>query len=529
MCLRPLRAMVVAVAICVLLLPGGYAQSNTRNPSANPASQQSPITDQPVGPPIAPVPDTPEPTVQPIPISPLSIPPFVIPTLTSQAPVTVPPSAAPVSAMPVSEPPFSASPVTPDPTSGAPVSPEPTSGAPVSPEPTSGAPVTPEPTSGAPVTEPPTTAAPTTEPPTTEPPTTELPTTGSPTIAPSVLPVTDQPTKKPTTEKPTTEKPTGSRTDEPSNSEPTKSPTPAPSRAPRPTTPAEPLNGVTMVLVGITALNADSIAAWEKTTTEYIESFYDDVSNARDVGASNVVTTISLTNQATVTRRLLWGRSLQSSGGQVQLTYNQELSFTAQNDKVTSADVAAGPFDTSSRRTEYVVTLRNSGDEGLSKVVSAEEVVVPETKSTSSSGLSTGAIAGIAVGGAIVLMLLMWAISKWVLYRSNKLSGYIGDVEDAPPTSIKTGPDDVSTMDGYSKVRSSRESLAGYGDQSVATVDYDYSKAYGGGADHSVSSAGGTFGSNPNAFGANQGVLAAGAYPDDGSYEAPDANVREAH
>lgn len=62
---------------------------------------------------------------------------------------------------------------------------------------------------------------------------------------------------------------------------------------------------------------------------------------------------------------------------------------------------------------------------------------------------------------------------------------------------------------------------------SVATVDYDYSKAYGGGADHSVSSAGGTFGSNPNALGANQGVLAAGGYPDDGSFEAADGNVRE--
>jgi hypothetical protein len=31
---------------------------------------------------------------------------------------------------------------------------------------------------------------------------------------------------------------------------------------------------------------------------------------------------------------------------------------------------------------------------------------------------------------------------------------------------------------------------------SVATVDYDYSKAYGGAGDTSVSSAGGTFGSN---------------------------------
>ena len=54
-------------------------------------------------------------------------------------------------------------------------------------------------------------------------------------------------------------------------------------------------------------------------------------------------------------------------------------------------------------------------------------------------------------------------------------------------------------------------------------MDYDYSKAYGGGADHSVSSAGGTFGSNPQAFGANQGAVAAGAatlgnFSDDGSF-----------
>ena len=212
-------------------------------------------------------------------------------------------------------------------------------------------------------------------------------------------------------------------------------------------------------------MNADTITAWEETTADYIQSFYDDVSNARDVGADNVVTTITLTKQTPVSRRLLWGRSLQSSSGKVQLTYNQELSFNQQNKQVTNADVASGPFDTSSRRTEYVVELRNSDDKGLSQVVTAEEVVVPATKSTSSSGLSTAAIAGIAVGGAVVLMLLMCAISKWVAYRSNKLNGYVGDVEDAPPTTIKTGHDDVSTMDGYSRVRSSRESLAGYGDQ----------------------------------------------------------------
>jgi hypothetical protein len=71
---------------------------------------------------------------------------------------------------------------------------------------------------------------------------------------------------------------------------------------------------------------------------------------------------------------------------------------------------------------------------------------------------------------------------------------------------------------------------------SVATVDYDYSKAYGGGGDTSVSSAGGTFGSNvqgvstldptkASAFGAVD------EYPDDDSvelrYRDPKAVVKE--
>ena len=68
-------------------------------------------------------------------------------------------------------------------------------------------------------------------------------------------------------------------------------------------------------------------------------------------------------------------------------------------------------------------------------------------------------------------------------------------------------------------------------------MDYDYSKAYGGGAGQSVSSAGGTFGSTPHALGANQGAVAAGAgttatlggFSDDVSFgeEAGGANVRE--
>jgi hypothetical protein len=78
---------------------------------------------------------------------------------------------------------------------------------------------------------------------------------------------------------------------------------------------------------------------------------------------------------------------------------------------------------------------------------------------------------------------------------------------------------------------------------SVATVDYDYSKAYGGGGDTSVSSAGGTFGSNtkgdqqsaldPAVAGATGAALGggAGSFNDADSFEKhyrdPSASVKE--
>ena len=74
---------------------------------------------------------------------------------------------------------------------------------------------------------------------------------------------------------------------------------------------------------------------------------------------------------------------------------------------------------------------------------------------------------------------------------------------------------------------------------SVATVDYDYSKAYGGGGDTSVSSAGGTFGSQTHAnaaggatlgastLGTNGGPLDSG-YPGNGAqFRGAMGNVRE--
>ena len=93
------------------------------------------------------------------------------------------------------------------------------------------------------------------------------------------------------------------------------------------------------------------------------------------------------------------------------------------------------------------------------------------------------------------------------------------------------GDDGVSTLAepaGRPSGTQSGEELAGYGDQSVATVDYDYSKAYGGGGEGSVvSSAGGTLGQQTSGGGtlgtaAAAGVAAAGGasiFSDDASFE----------
>ena len=215
-------------------------------------------------------------------------------------------------------------------------------------------------------------------------------------------------------------------------------------------------------------MSAEAVTAWEASTKEYIETFYSDPTNTKAVSAQDVTTDLTVTSLGPPSRRFLMGRFLQTSSDQVQVTYSQLLNFNPTVSKVDVEKVASYPFDSGSRLVEYLAVLQNSGNSALAKVTKVSEVTIPVTPNKgggSSSALSTGAIIGIAVGGAVVLVILMCAISKWVLYRSSKHSGYVGDVEDAPPTSIRAGQDDVSTMDGYSKVRSSRESLAGYGDQ----------------------------------------------------------------
>jgi len=110
---------------------------------------------------------------------------------------------------------------------------------------------------------------------------------------------------------------------------------------------------------------------------------------------------------------------------------------------------------------------------------------------------------GIAVGGAAGLLLLLGG--GYYFFR-NKNNGakqvYSDGVYDNAPVSTVNGRmnnenDDISTLaESTTHKLSGRSGIGGYGDQSVATIDYDYSKAYGmGGGDSVVSASGGTFGS----------------------------------
>eukprot|EP00536_Pseudo-nitzschia_multiseries_P004400 jgi/Psemu1/253561/estExt_Genewise1Plus.C_730030 len=129
--------------------------------------------------------------------------------------------------------------------------------------------------------------------------------------------------------------------------------------------------------------------------------------------------------------------------------------------------------------------------------------------------LSKPAIIGIACGAAGILILIV----LFATYCRNEPEERSDDnLSDEPPMQVETRDDDISTLAGPNGPPT-------YGDQSVATVDYDYSKAYAGGGDTSVSSAGGTLGSNTQnislptnaaATGATLGVLGS----DDESYSA---------
>lgn len=259
------------------------------------------------------------------------------------------------------------------------------------------------------------------------------------------------------------------------------------------------LTGLQMTLVGVSSLSGESQRTWEKVTQDYVRDFF---KTNPDLGVDDVTAVFKITNQNAVFRRQLRGRrQLQE---QLVLTYDENMVYRSTD--ATAEYVAEVPFLSAQSRTDYIRLLRNSGDDAWGGLVATSNLKFPEEPSSGGGGgLSTPVIIGIAVGGAVLLALGLGG-GAYMNRRSKRDSGS-NRQKDTPPAVIPTQGmkgDEVSTLAEPSKVVGAGDVSVGYGDQSVATVDYDYSKAYGGAADHSVSSAGGTFGSNIHS-GGNQG------------------------
>mmetsp|Transcript_16482 Transcript_16482/g.28739 ORF Transcript_16482/g.28739 Transcript_16482/m.28739 type:complete len:663 (+) Transcript_16482:106-2094(+) len=309
------------------------------------------------------------------------------------------------------------------------------------------------------------------------------------------------------------------------------------------------LRGLEMQLFGISSFGESVQENWETVTEAFsAESvqklFSSTVSSYQTI--YNVTSSVLVVPPADGSGRRLSRRLQQPTQNSVMITYTQTMIYETNDDTVTPDLLAVLPFETEPLRMQYVDYMNKfSGDPVLEQVTETSQVTVagptmppinipptnPPMIIDDEPILSTPAIIGIACGGGALLLLIAF---YFLFCRKRNTKAVTSD----PPlnVAVSTKDDEVSTLHDPTVPGHSAQH-AQPGDQSVATVDYDYSKAYGNG-DTSVSSAGGTFGSNTfnqSAFdpgnAAATGATLGPAFDDDESFEAhyrtPGANSKE--
>jgi len=249
-------------------------------------------------------------------------------------------------------------------------------------------------------------------------------------------------------------------------------------------------------------MSDEEVALFEQKTAEYVMDFnFDDV--------FDVTTTIKVTKQDPPFVPLV--RRLNTDPGFLVIEYDQTISYRTNDPNVVSSDVLKGPWLKSSSRASYIEEyLLQENPNNFFDGVEDATVTFPNENANANQfinndeddeGGSGGLIGGI-VGGLAGVGLLVGGLVIRKKRQARKDEFAVAMEDDIRPPSqlqLSQGDEEVSTLAEPTPrlgVMTSNESLAGYGDQSVATVDYDYSKAYGGGGDTSVSSAGGTLGEN---------------------------------
>ena len=369
--------------------------------------------------------------------------------------------------------------------------------------------------------------------------------TPMPTDAPVLEPTTDEPISSPPTDKPTTRTPTSSPTPVPSTGFPSSSPTPVPSTgfpSPYPTTlqpsgnptisPSLPkgttasptisapptvsptlkeqstgkIRGLSVTLYGISAI--ESTDEWELTTADFYNFVYNDVQPG---GISNVDVKLEITNveDGKVERRQRGRRGLQNDDeAGIVISYNQKTFYRSDNPNYNpSEDLVLLPLSSSSFRAKYVDRLKElNGYEDLTEVseISSSSNKPPAPSPSSNDGLGTGAIVGISIG-AVVLVFAMIIAGITQYNKKHYKDKPLPNTVEYNPNTQTTGRGDESLSVSVPTGPSSGVNSFSYNDQqTVQTMDYDYTAAYGGaGADFSVSNAEGTLGSRTRQTGAD--------------------------
>merc|ERR1719223_1098698 len=199
---------------------------------------------------------------------------------------------------------------------------------------------------------------------------------------------------------------------------------------------------------------------------------------------------------------------------QVTITYDQSITYRIIPGKEADIeDIVSTPFNNISRRRIYLELLRNGGNDAFAALVEVKEPKLPsideDTDDDGGGGdkdVSTGgAVLAIIIGvGSTVVFILIIGGAYWWWNQKKKKQQYDSSQpsrDPSYPNNVQVGVtarDEVSTLvdpESRNGIINNAASLAGYGTQSIGTVDYDYVKVYGGGTgDKSVSTAGGTIG-----------------------------------
>ena len=292
---------------------------------------------------------------------------------------------------------------------------------------------------------------------------------------------------------------------------------------------------MTLTLYGIG--HVESVSEWEDVTSGFFRGVYYEVLLPGG-GTSEIVVLVKATGVVPVGGGGTGGRDrrggrrvLQSEGdASVVVTYDQETWYrTDDPDWEPYGDYALLPLSTDSWRDEYVGRLKDLG--GYEDLTAVSAITVggggdDEGGSSGGGGFwTTGAIAGVAVGGAVALLAAI--VAGMVRYNKGHYDG--GDDGDAgvdrPPEVLEyraasqpdgrtwatsnSGPTDRPSSSFSGPASSSSVNEFSYENQTVGTMDYDYAVAYGGigggggAGDHSLSDAGGTLGSRTRQTGAD--------------------------